>query len=436
MLNPQTEPAIEPEREVPVQSSPIPARKLVRFEEVSKGYRLGLTRTSLPRLVASWFRRSPIGRVAGGNGDRGYLWALKNVSFDLEPGESLALVGPNGAGKTTILKLLANITKPSTGEIQVNGRLSALIELGAGFHPELTGRENIFLNGTILGLQRSEIEKRFDEIVEFSELSRFIDTPVKRYSSGMTVRLGFAVAACIDPEILLVDEVLAVGDAAFRQKCLGRIQELLDRGTSIIFVSHNLYMVHAVCRKAIYLRNGSIQLAGKTEQILEAYESDLHADRARKFDRDRGVSKGRSAGGVEITAVQVTGKGGADGRLLNSEAAEIAIDYLAERDLGRVQMSLFIIRSDGMSCCMVRSRHADCCLEVGRGRGRITVRLQPLQLITGTYFVEAFFLNEADSLPLTPGPARSEWFHVKGLARSYEDDSGVYEPITSWFQAT
>jgi len=175
-------------------------KRVISFEQVSKKYKLGVARTGLPSLVSQGIKkilRSPSGRASGND----VLWALKDVSFDLEQGQSMALVGSNGAGKTTTLKLLANITKPTSGRIETSGKLSALIELGAGFHPDLTGRENIYLNGTILGLKRHEIYRRFDEIVEFAELSRFIDTPVKRYSSGMIVRLGFAVASCIQPEI-------------------------------------------------------------------------------------------------------------------------------------------------------------------------------------------------------------------------------------------
>ena len=186
----------------------------VTFEGVSKRYRLGLTRTSLPSLAAEWVRGALRPGPRASKGDD-VLWALNDVSFSVRRGESLALVGPNGAGKTTILKLLANITKPTAGRVHVAGRLSALIELGAGFHPDLTGRDNVFLNGAILGIRRTEIQRRFDDIVDFSGLEHFIDTPVKRYSSGMIVRLGFAVASCIDPDVLLVDEVLAVGDAAF-----------------------------------------------------------------------------------------------------------------------------------------------------------------------------------------------------------------------------
>ncbi|HIE57822.1 MAG TPA: ABC transporter ATP-binding protein, partial [Anaerolineales bacterium] len=209
---------------------------VIQFQNISKRYNLGMTRTSLPTAAYQWGRSLLKPAKSQERQKKQYLWALKDVSFDLQRGESLALIGPNGAGKTTILKLLAGITTPTSGNIQINGKLSALIELGAGFHPDLSGRENIFLNGAILGLTRAEVQRKFDEIVAFSELEQFIDTPVKRYSSGMAVRLGFAVAASIDPDILLVDEVLAVGDAAFRQKCMERIRSMLNQGTSIIFV--------------------------------------------------------------------------------------------------------------------------------------------------------------------------------------------------------
>ena len=240
----------------------------IRFENVSKRYRLGLTRTSVPAYVSQSIKNLR-NITRRNNQDDQYLWALKDISFELSRGESLALIGPNGAGKSTILKLLAGITHPTSGQIEVNGQLSALIELGAGFHPDLTGRENIYLNGTILGLSRKEVNQRFEEIVDFSELERFIDTPVKRYSSGMSVRLGFAVAACINPEILLVDEVLAVGDASFQQKCLKRIHSLLHNGTSIIFVSHNLYLVQSACETGIYLHKGEVKYTGSISEVID-----------------------------------------------------------------------------------------------------------------------------------------------------------------------
>ena len=193
--------------------------------------------------------------------------------MDIEPGAALGLVGPNGSGKTTSLKLLSRITFPSAGRVHINGRISALIELGAGFHPDLTGRENVYLNGTILGMKKHEIDKRFDQIVDFSGIERFIDTPVKRYSSGMYVRLGFSVAAHVEPDVLLVDEVLAVGDAQFRQKCARRIEELQSIGTTIVFVAHNLYLVRSVCDQAVFLLKGQVQQQGTVDDVLNRYEN-------------------------------------------------------------------------------------------------------------------------------------------------------------------
>lgn len=406
--------------------------KAIVFNQVSKRYKLGVTRISLPNLLSQGIRRILKPRSAHAS-STDILQVLNNVSFELERGQSLALVGSNGAGKTTILKLLAKITKPNSGEILVNGKLSALIELGAGFHPDLSGRENIFLNGTILGLSRKEITSRFDEIVEFSELARFIDTPVKRYSSGMIVRLGFAVASCIQPEILLVDEVLAVGDAAFRQKCLKRIQSLIQGGTSIVFVSHNLYMVQAVCHKALYLKKGEVQLLGDTRDVIEAYERDLHTDRAKKFVNTK-LQAGGEESGIEITRVDVVGgQEQPDNVLSSKEPAQIKVLYNAYRDVGRANMSIFLIRSDGVTCFMLRTKPDGFNLDVKKGTGVVSVDLKPIQLISGTYFVEAWFLDEADSMGITPMGGRSNWFSVKGVARSYEDSSGVYEPIAEWF---
>lgn len=406
-------------------------KRVINFENVSKKYKLGISRASLPALVSQGFKRilKP-SSLRSSNND--ILWALKDVSFDLEKGQSMALVGSNGAGKTTTLKLLANITKPTSGRIETSGKLSALIELGAGFHPDLTGRENIYLNGTILGLKRQEINKRFDEIVDFSELSRFIDTPVKRYSSGMIVRLGFAVASCVEPEILLVDEVLAVGDASFRQKSLKRIQSLIKEGTSILFVSHNLYMVQAVCQKALYLKKGQVQLWDDTKKVIEAYETDLHAERASKF-AGSAIEKGGTETGLEITDVEMLGMdGNKQERFLSNQPAQIRVHYNAYQDMGKVNVSIFAIRSDGLTCFMLRTKLDDYNLDVERGVGTVSVDLEPLQLITGTYFIEAWFLNEADSIGLTPMGGRSDWFTVKGFARSYEETSGVYEPIGRW----
>jgi lipopolysaccharide transport system ATP-binding protein len=356
---------------------------------------------------------------------------LKDVSFELKQGESLALVGANGAGKTTILKLLANITKPTTGYINIEGKLSALIELGAGFHPDLTGRENIFLNGTILGLSRKQIADRFDEIVEFSELERFIDTPVKRYSSGMVVRLGFAVASFVEPEILLVDEVLAVGDASFQQKCMERIRSLIKNGTSIIFVSHNIYLIQAICNSALYLEHGQIKQFGRTKDIIDMYEQDLHKKRALKFGQLNG-DDGQSSENLEITKVEVVGLGSGSKTFPSNQPAQIRIHYNAYEPIGKAHASVFIKRSDGLTCCMMRTKLDDFDLFLDRGRGVVSLELAPLQLITGSYFAEAWFLNESDSMGIVSRAGRSDWFSVKGSALSYTDDSGVFEPHTRW----
>lgn len=401
----------------------------VRFDNVSKQYKLGLTRTSFPTLISNFLKKSLKPAAQKQEEDR-ILWALDNVSFELKQGESLALVGSNGAGKTTILKLLANITKPTSGEIKVDGNLSALIELGAGFHPDLTGRENVFLNGTILGLTRQEIASHFDEIVAFSELERFIDTPVKRYSSGMIVRLGFAVASSIEPEILLVDEVLAVGDAAFQQKCLKRIRSLIDNGTSIIFVSHNFYLVQAVCDTALYLHKGQVQKFGPTKDVIDLYEQNLHQERARKFEGSQQQDK--QDRDVEITRVEVLAEDGAADIYSSKQPVQIRVHYQAFKSLGKVHASVFIIRSDGLTCCMMRTKLDNFELYLQEKTGTITLHLDPLQLVSGTYFAEAWLLNESDSMTICSRSGRSDWFTVKGSALSYEESSGVFEANGRW----
>jgi lipopolysaccharide transport system ATP-binding protein len=199
------------------------------------------------------------------------FWALKDVSFEINKGDRIGIIGRNGAGKSTLLKILSRITEPTEGVITIEGRVSSLLEVGTGFHPELTGRENIFLNGSILGMGRKEIEAKFDEIVAFAEVEKFLDTPVKRYSSGMYVRLAFAVAAHLEPEILIIDEVLAVGDAAFQKKCLGKIEEVSGQGRTVLFVSHNMQAVQRLCNKGILLQQGKLIASGSMESVIEKY---------------------------------------------------------------------------------------------------------------------------------------------------------------------
>jgi lipopolysaccharide transport system ATP-binding protein len=211
------------------------------------------------------------------------FWALKDVAFDVQPGEVVGIIGRNGAGKSTLLKLLSQITEPTTGEIRLRGRVASLLEVGTGFHPELTGRENVFLNGAILGMSQAEIRKKFDEIVDFADIEKFLDTPVKRYSSGMYVRLAFAVAAHLEPEILIVDEVLAVGDAQFQKKCLGKMSEVSKLGRTVLFVSHQIASIAALSSKCILLAGGQLKSIGATKEIIEAYHEEGGFDTSASF---------------------------------------------------------------------------------------------------------------------------------------------------------
>jgi lipopolysaccharide transport system ATP-binding protein len=237
----------------------------LQVDHVSKRYRIRQEETP------SATQQTLMGRLRRLRPPKRDFWALRDVSFEVQRGESLGIIGANGAGKSTILKLLSSITTPTSGEITINGRLSALIEVGSGFHPELTGRENIFLSGSILGMRRREIAAKLESIVEFAGLSEFLDVPVKRYSSGMYVRLGFSIAAHLDPDILLLDEVLAVGDASFQAKCLDRIKELERAGTTIVFISHDLAAVERVCDRAILLQRGEVIANGPPLEVIETY---------------------------------------------------------------------------------------------------------------------------------------------------------------------
>jgi lipopolysaccharide transport system ATP-binding protein len=253
---------------------------VISVENLSKSYRLGQIGTgTFSRDLELWWaklRGKPnphlrIGETDHGNRHGEELWALKDVSFTVEQGEVLGIIGRNGAGKSTLLKILSRVTAPTSGKIKVKGRVASLLEVGTGFHPELTGHENIYLNGAILGMSQKEIDRRFDEIVDFAEVEKFIETPVKRYSSGMYVRLAFAVAAHLDPEILVVDEVLAVGDAAFQKKCLGKMGDVAKGGRTVLFVSHNMASVRLLCNNGILLSNGDLTFCGSIAATINQY---------------------------------------------------------------------------------------------------------------------------------------------------------------------
>ena len=263
----------------------------IKIENLSKQYRLGLVSTrTLSHDLNRWWqmnikgKEDPYLRIGDTNiraekGDSEYVWALKDINLEVEEGEVLGIIGKNGAGKSTLLKILSKVTAPTTGIIKARGRIASLLEVGTGFHAEMTGRENIYLNGAILGMTKSEIRSKLDEIVDFAGVERYIDTPVKRYSSGMMVRLGFAVAAHLEPEILIVDEVLAVGDAEFQKKAIGKMQEVSQNfGRTVLFVSHNLGVVKTLCKNCVLLNNGEIYFKGEVEETLSRYLQSEHKE--------------------------------------------------------------------------------------------------------------------------------------------------------------
>jgi lipopolysaccharide transport system ATP-binding protein len=258
----------------------------IKFDNISKQYRLGLVSTrTLSHDLNRWWQMNilrhedpylKIGEVndRAHKGSSEYVWALKDINFEVEQGDVVGIIGKNGAGKSTLLKILSKVTTPTTGTIKAKGRIASLLEVGTGFHPEMTGRENIYMNGAIMGMTRNDISRKFDEIVDFAGVERYIDTPVKRYSSGMTVRLGFAVAAFLEPEILVVDEVLAVGDAEFQKKAIGKMQDVsTGEGRTVLFVSHNMGSIATLCNKGVFLNNGGVTFIGDIEETISLYIS-------------------------------------------------------------------------------------------------------------------------------------------------------------------
>ena len=278
-------------------------KPIIKVENLSKQYRLGNVGTgTLSNDLKRWWHKvrgqeDPFLKIGESNdrttkGGSEYVWALKDINFEVMPGEVLGIIGKNGAGKSTLLKILSKVTGPTTGRIDFNGRIGSLLEVGTGFHPELTGRENIYLNGAILGMTKAEINRKLDEIIDFSGCERYIDTPVKRYSSGMTVRLGFAVAAHLEPEILVVDEVLAVGDAEFQKKAIGKMQDVSkNEGRTVLFVSHNMASIQQLCQTGLILSNGTISFSGKISEAIQRYmmnEEKIHSlDDEGFFDLDK-----------------------------------------------------------------------------------------------------------------------------------------------------
>jgi lipopolysaccharide transport system ATP-binding protein len=310
------------------------------------------------------------------------FWALRDASFSIGRGENVGIVGLNGAGKSTLLKILSRITEPTTGRARINGRLGALLEVGTGFHSELTGRENVFLYGSILGMSRAEISSKFDAIVAFSGIEKFIDTPVKRYSSGMYVRLAFAVAAHLDPEILLLDEVLAVGDLAFQRKCLDHAKSLQRRDATILFVSHNMFSIKSMCDRVIYLRRGEVVFDGAVEKGIELYESDC------KLSDVPWIGADAKAGPIRVSKFVALGEDGSERSMFEfGERMRFRIEYDASAPIERPNFIVAFTRSDGVAACNFSTETDGLELDVADGHGVIELLTPPIKLVAESYTV-------------------------------------------------
>ncbi|HEV8676623.1 MAG TPA: ABC transporter ATP-binding protein [Methylomirabilota bacterium] len=326
------------------------------------------------------------------------LWALRDVTLEVPRGRMVGIIGGNGSGKSTLLKLVGGILKPTAGSIRAAGRVSALIELGAGFHPEFTGRENVYVNGILLGLSRAEIRDRFDEIVAFAGLDAFIDSPVKTYSSGMYMRLGFAIAVTVDPDILLIDEVLAVGDEAFQHKCVGKIQEFKARGKTILLVSHDLGAVERLCDQAAWLHGGRVQAEGGTRQVIDRYLQHVASEEAQALGAEHRQAEAAAAAGsadrwgsreIEVVAVRLTDRTGQERYLYDAgEPCTIHLAFRAARPIEDPVFGIGVFRKDGVCCYGTNTAIEGLGLGKVAGEGAVSVAIERLDLIEGEYFLD------------------------------------------------
>jgi ABC-type polysaccharide/polyol phosphate transport system ATPase subunit len=327
---------------------------------------------------------------------------LRNVSFTVERGEMLGLIGVNGAGKSTTLKLISRIIEPSSGKVEVNGRLSALLELGAGFHPDLTGRENVYLNGSVLGMSRREIGLRFDDIVHFADLEASIDMPVRYYSSGMYMRLGFSVAIHADPEILLVDEVLAVGDHAFQLKCLRKADELRDNGVTILFVSHDMDAVRELCDRAIWLDGGGVRADGEPEQVVEQYLRGFADGELERIHPPGQLTRGQrwGSGEIEITGVRFLDQEGRERSwFATGEALQVEMDYVAHKRIENPVFGMAFHSAEGAWINGSNTNTSDFGVGAVEGAGTITYAVDNLPLLGGTYLFSAVAYDFSGEVP-------------------------------------
>lgn len=372
---------------------------VIQVEGVSKQYRLGNIGTgTFSHDLNRWWhtvrgKEDPYLKIGEVNdrtkkGSSDYVWALKDINFEVKQGEVLGIIGKNGAGKSTLLKILSRTTLPTTGSIKAKGRIASLLEVGTGFHPELTGRENIFLNGAILGMRKAEIKSKLDEIIDFSGVEKYIDTPVKRYSSGMYVRLAFAVAAHLEPEILIVDEVLAVGDDEFQKKALGKMKDVSSgQGRTVLFVSHNMGAVRQLCNKGILLKNGTVEINDTIENTIRGYfdfdEKIGNRKPEIKFYRDRNISQSE----VHITDIYIANYENSIPELSMHENVEIVVRVNSMFNISNANLSFHFTNSEGINVGGGFSLDDNFTINCEKGISEIFINIENINLTPGKYFI-------------------------------------------------
>jgi lipopolysaccharide transport system ATP-binding protein len=406
----------------------------IRSTGLSKQYRIsqGATakydtlRDSLVRIVQSplqLFRK--MNRAVSGNG-YSFIWALKDVSFDIHHGEVIGIIGSNGAGKSTLLKILSRITEPTEGKVEIDGRVGSLLEVGTGFHPELTGRENLYLNGAILGMKKAEIDHKLDEIVAFAELEKFLDTPVKFYSSGMYVRLAFAVAAHLEPEILLVDEVLAVGDAEFQKKCLGKLGDVAKQGRTVLFVSHNMGAMQSLCTKIFLLKSGNLVETGEPSKVIADYLRGSSADSKESIElevEDENIS---------VTRIVIEQDGYSPGAPLRiDDEVRVLVYYTVKKPIARILLGFDVFSADGILLFRTYDASVQGLAERAPGEYVSTVTFLPNMFQFGTYYLNFILGIHRTGIWISRNQVRLK-ISFEGVRVTDVDYPGALQPQGNW----
>jgi len=412
----------------------------IQVEGLSKRYHIGgkqesykTLRDTLTNAFVSPFRRAGKllrGQATGAAESDETIWALKDVSFEIKRGEVVGIIGRNGAGKSTLLKILSRITEPTNGFAEIYGRVGSLLEVGTGFHPELTGRENIYLNGAILGMKRAEIDRKFDEIVEFAEIEKFIDTPVKHYSSGMYLRLAFAVAAHFEPEILLVDEVLAVGDAAFQKKCLGKMESLSSLGRTILMVSHNLPTIQALCSRAIVVHQGRLVRDTSSHDAVRYYLDDIRAKAANIPLDKRDDRKG--TGAIKFHHVEVADSQSENGAIYTGNDISITMAFKTYRRVPNCNFGLHIQNSLGQIIYRITTRDTIGSILSIDHDGCISCKIAQPRLLPGTYEVKIFASSMGENLDEVFVATRFEVLPADIYGTGNTPQNGIVYAIPEW----